>query len=303
MRSFWAHAGRAIRILVIMLLLLGIGFLSLGLVSDQLGWWTNRPFLTNLVSGMTSACFGVPFALLILSSITARETSAVQRRNARNLLSSALDWLEEWVDRVSSGPSHDRVDAGLDPLTVSAVVTAGRLRSLISADSGEHPASAVRAGALACRDALVELRDYLGENFSYRVDMEEHWANTCAQWRFLDDHVKSRIYEQRLDWLRSDAAARFNTLLRDSGHPLLGVIPLRERTLPEVIDRLTAVSESADRRPGEATDLPGRLSALVVELETLRAQLPRMMRLREAMAIARGRPFQIDLTPGHGLQL
>ncbi|GAB3908570.1 hypothetical protein GCM10029964_108550 [Kibdelosporangium lantanae] len=156
--------------------------------------------MTNLVSGVTSACFGVPFALLILASLTA------------------------------------------------------------------HQAESVAA-----------LRKFLTDNFSFEVDMAEHWASTCAQWRFLDDYVKPRMYEQGLSWIRADAAARLNTILRDSTNPFLPFFQLRE----------------------DMSD-PGVLNERLIEL---RGQLPKAMRLREALAIARDEPFTIGLTPGWGLEI
>jgi hypothetical protein len=258
--------------------LVGGCLLALGLAADQFGWWTTRPFLTNLVSGVTSACFGVPFALLILASFTAHQAEQIQRTNAENLFDGALDTLANWARRVTSSQSHDRLDVALDSLT-------SRVLDHI------EPVTDPREGVPGLADAVSDLQKFLTTNFSFVVDMTEHWASTCAQWRFMDDYVKPRMVEQRLDWIRADAAARLDTILRSETNPFLSVIPMREDLLPPLIEDM-AGNISAERLD--------RLRSAIVEL---RGELPRAMRLREALAIAQGQPFEIGLVSGRGLQL
>jgi len=240
-----------------MLPVVGGCLLALGLAADRFGWWTTRPFLTNLVSGVTSACFGVPFALLILASLTAHQAEQLQQANAKSLFDGALDSLAGWVRRVTASESYDRLDVELDLLT-SRVLDA----------SGPELAESVSA-----------LQKFLKDNFSFDVDMAEHWASTCAQWRFLDDYVKPRVYEQGLEWIRADAAARFDTILRDGTNPYSSVVRLREDlSLKDIRELRDALIE-------------------------LRSQLPKAMRLREALAIARNEPFEIGLVPGKGIKI
>lgn len=271
---------------MIALPLVGVGFLALGLVADGSGWWATRPFLTNLVSGATSACFGIPFALLVLASFTEYQAQQVQRRNAENLFDGALGSLTSWVLRVTSSASHNRLDVALDASTrrILHLIVNGR--------------SSTNGAELA--DALSALEDLLTGGFSFLVDMEEHWASTRAQWRFLNDHVKASMYEQQLGWIRSDAAARFDTVL-SGPNPFLSVIRLREQLLPRLIKRLSGRTDgpTGSLRPLVRDQLRELRDALV----ELRGELPRAMRLREALAIAHGQQFDITLVPGWGLRL
>jgi hypothetical protein len=189
------------RTLVVVAPLAGLVLLTLGLLADQLGWWSTRPFLTNLVSGLTAACFGVPFALLVLSSLTTRQTQELQRRGAETLFAGALSSFETLSERITAGPGHDRLDVALDELTRTAL---RHLDAVAQADAD-------RAELLDLNDALSALRTFLTENLSYPLDMREHWTALCAQWRFLDDHVKPTLLAQELDWLRPDIAARLAT--------------------------------------------------------------------------------------------
>jgi hypothetical protein len=177
-RNSWKQATRPLKVLVVTLPLIGGCLLALGLAADQFDWWTTRQFLTNLLSGMTSACFGIPFALLILASFAAHQAAQVQRANARSLFDGAIDALAGWARRVTSYQSHDRLDIALDSLTSQVL---NRLEQLTDAHKGASPDIPERT------DILSALQKFLTHNFSYAVDMEERWASTCAQWRFLDD--------------------------------------------------------------------------------------------------------------------
>jgi hypothetical protein len=230
--------------------------------------------------------------LLILASFAAHQAEQLQRANAMNLFDGAINALAGWARRVTSGQSHDRLDIALDSLTSQVL---NHLEQVTNA----HKVASSEISELAT--TVSALQNFLTHNFSYAVDMEEHWASTCAQWRFLDDYVKPRMYEQGLDWIRADAAARIDTILRRQANPFLQVIPLREHLLPPLIETLTdLVQNDVDNVPPMVERQLRQLRGAIFEV---RGQLPRAMRLREALAIARGQPFEIGLVPGHGLQL
>ncbi|MEV6443035.1 hypothetical protein [Amycolatopsis sp. NPDC051716] len=272
--------------------LVGVCLLTLGFAADQFGWWTTRPFLTNLVSGVTSACFGIPFALLFLASFTAHQAEQLERSNAQSLFDGALAAFAGWVRRVTSSRSHDRLDIALDSLTTQVL---DRLEQVTDVREGASP------DIPALVDALSTMHEFLTHNFSFLVDMEEHWASTCAQWRFLDDYVKPRMYEQQLSWIRADAAARLDTILRGEANPFLPVIPMREHLLPLAIEATARLVENDVEDLSPAVEQ--QLHQLRDAIFSLRGNLPRSMRLREALAIACGQQFEIGLAPGRGLRL
>jgi hypothetical protein len=67
--------------------------MTIGFIADTNRWWADRPFLTNILSSVTTACFGVPFALLILATLTAQQSDRIQIRNALALRANALNAL------------------------------------------------------------------------------------------------------------------------------------------------------------------------------------------------------------------
>jgi hypothetical protein len=68
-KKAWDSTPPSVRVLSAVMWLLGAGLVVLGWIGDSRGWWKDRPFLTNLVSSLTAALFGIPFALVILERI------------------------------------------------------------------------------------------------------------------------------------------------------------------------------------------------------------------------------------------
>jgi hypothetical protein len=73
-----------------------------------------------------------------------------------------------------------------------------------------------------------------------------------------------------------------------------------------VLNQLRQLAESTDEELTAATSAPGsgvEREQLRYELVVVRRRLPDAMRLRECLAVIRGLPFTIDLTPGDGLEI
>jgi hypothetical protein len=66
---------------------------GLGIYGDQHAWWSERPYLTNLVSSVTGAAFGLPIALLILGELAARQRAYSDRYDLAMRLSAGVDEL------------------------------------------------------------------------------------------------------------------------------------------------------------------------------------------------------------------
>jgi hypothetical protein len=82
LRVVWQDTGASLKKVWIALWGTGIIFLGLGWLGDSVSFWVNKPFLTNVLSALTGAAFGIPLALVFLQRITARETDAAQKRAA-----------------------------------------------------------------------------------------------------------------------------------------------------------------------------------------------------------------------------
>src|SRR3712207_5152553 len=72
-------------------LLVGLAFAGVcgfivGLIGDLNGWWAGLAFTSNVLAGTTGACFGIPFAVLVLQRILLQDRAGV----GRSLLSAKI---------------------------------------------------------------------------------------------------------------------------------------------------------------------------------------------------------------------
>ncbi len=76
------RAQRLIALVSIALVAIGIVLVGVGILGDAWGWWQSRPFLTNILSTMVGACFGLPLAIVVLRRvIELRDQEAGQQRD------------------------------------------------------------------------------------------------------------------------------------------------------------------------------------------------------------------------------
>jgi hypothetical protein len=75
-----SHTVRYIAAICVTLLVAGVGFVILGLLGDERGWWSDRPFLTNLLTAIAGACFGIPLAIAVLQSLSRLQGHLYERR-------------------------------------------------------------------------------------------------------------------------------------------------------------------------------------------------------------------------------
>lgn len=82
-RRWWTSTPRLIRRSSLVLLLLGSALVCAGLWLDHIDGWDGHDFLINLVSSLTSLCFGVPAAILIFSHLGNAQDEARQTTRSR----------------------------------------------------------------------------------------------------------------------------------------------------------------------------------------------------------------------------
>jgi hypothetical protein len=71
----------------------GCCLLAVGTLGDARGWWGDAPFLTNVLSSMAGAMFGIPIALLVLPLLADDLTQHAERRAVINLTTAIVESL------------------------------------------------------------------------------------------------------------------------------------------------------------------------------------------------------------------
>lgn len=85
------------------LLLTGVCGFSIGLVGDLGGWWVGLGFTSNVLAGATGACFGIPFAVIVIQTVVreneGRKLSERIKRTANETISALNDVFPEEIFR------------------------------------------------------------------------------------------------------------------------------------------------------------------------------------------------------------
>lgn len=82
----------------------GALLVGVGIFGDYYQWWSSKPFLTNLVSALTGAFFGIPFVLLVLQRITDHQAEQLEKKHVQRLAERASRQFMSSVKRIT-GPT------------------------------------------------------------------------------------------------------------------------------------------------------------------------------------------------------
>jgi hypothetical protein len=187
----WGETGSTLKKVWIALWASAVILLALGVLGDNTGFWTDKPYLTNTFSALTSAAFGVPVALVVLQRVAASEADAAEVRSSRRMAG--------------------RVSADL-ALAVRALVR-----------DGIPAMRAVQAGLRDQRDSLVPNGDYWRSATAPRLhyqpyidaiesamrtveklfisDTKQHLAEVSTQWSILTTESRFRLLGTGSQWL------------------------------------------------------------------------------------------------------
>jgi hypothetical protein len=207
----WSETGSTLKRVWIVLWTSAVILLALGVWGDNTGFWTDKPYLTNTFSALTSAAFGVPVALIVLQRVSASEADAAEARSARRMAG--------------------RVSADL-ALTVSALVR-----------DGIPAMTAAQASLRDQRDSLVPNGDYWRSSTAPRLhyrpyidaiesairvverlfisNTKQHLAEVSAQWSILTTESRFRLLSTSNQWLPGQQVEEIGALIFTVTGPIL----------------------------------------------------------------------------------
>jgi hypothetical protein len=205
LRRFWHSFSWPLRQAALLLWTLGCSLLMLGWQGDRAGWWATRPFATNLVSSLASACFGIPVALLVLQRLSATQADVIERHAAGRLAVRAAVELSQAARDLF--PYVTQMDDELQ--TQSRLGQAFTGLQAVSANLGRLAApDKYVLSRLALTEELhvfvvkaQETSSLCKEDLRRKTELTAATYTFCAQWSFLKSHVRSRLAEVDIPWL------------------------------------------------------------------------------------------------------
>lgn len=84
--------------------------LGVGVAGDITQWWEHYPFLTNIVSSLAAACFGVPVALVAIQQVYEYQATVKAERTAARRIHALTSGIQSGVDALVA---HVERDGGL----------------------------------------------------------------------------------------------------------------------------------------------------------------------------------------------
>lgn len=258
-----------VRRMLIASVLFGLGLLVVGSVGDFRGWWASIPYLTNVLTGLTGAMFGVPFAVLFLARVARHQADEAERRGVQRLLSTATAAL---ADGTSGLLKRSASRESLKELLFALENLGGAARLGSAGDGAGHGGEWERRSlpnlterqrfrdeAAKTAAAFGAVRGMLTLNFGSAVEIGRVWAEICGSWKFLSGHVRPRLIEVELQWPADGLVPHLDKMLQPDDPPLLRLLELKEGQIDEYVSLLTRTAESAFQH-----DFPGRHADVLV---------------------------------------
>ncbi|MFF5161571.1 hypothetical protein ACFY3N_36400 [Streptomyces sp. NPDC000348] len=215
-RGWWRSTPPLIRRFSIVLLITGALLAVTGLWLDRTDWWEGHSFFVNLVSSLTSLCFGVPTALLVLSHLGNAQADARRTRRAKDFACAEVEEFHTSLTRIFNVNSV----AALDSEVRRLLHDLHRLRQLRDTD-GSAAAEFLHAfnALLKLGPAPTAYREPTGwtalsaDRWQWRR-MESWHVRVETQWRVLSNEVRPMVVDCGLPWLPRSPAAKAEQAIR-----------------------------------------------------------------------------------------
>jgi hypothetical protein len=211
LRTVWHETGSTLRKAWIVLWAAGVMLLILGVWGDSVGFWTNKPYLTNTFSALTSAAFGVPLALVVLQRVAASEAEVAEARGARRMAERVSADLAATVAAL--------VKDGIPAMQTVKEYLQDQRDSLIPNGDYWRPATAPRLYYQPFIDAIGSAMRRIESLFSPEIG--RHLAEVSTQWSILTTESRSRLLETGSRWLTGLQAEELGALVTTVTGPTL----------------------------------------------------------------------------------
>jgi hypothetical protein len=210
LRMAWQETPGGLRTFCLALWCIGFLLLGLGWWGDASGFWSSKPFLTNVFSSLTAVAFGVPFAVIVLGRVGVAQAEQVEARAAQRLAARVSEDFMSATQHLLRGPRISLREAGTGLMAAEATAQEAirRWESVHDDDSVWDLRELITSGALD--EALEHFRQAVIPGRSAIALV----ADVSIQWSFLNGAVRSRLLESGGSWIAPFEAAQTDEMVR-----------------------------------------------------------------------------------------
>jgi hypothetical protein len=216
----WRSVSPVLRLFAIWSFVVGLVLVALGTVGDIRGWWPHAPFLTNLASSVTGACFGIPVALVVLQRLAAVQSEVNDRNSVRRLLYRFAVRLDDAARRLTPFPLSA---TGMEQLRSELRDAVGEILRHSAQDDGlVRVTAADRPAYVAAVRRLHDLIPALARHWPAFEEHHEAFLEALADFTvaasFLYEEIRPRAMEVDGRWLDPGLARTLVDTYRASLH-------------------------------------------------------------------------------------
>lgn len=202
LRQTWRDTTHAVRVCLIVMWITSGVFLAGGLFGDSQGFWGNKPFATNVLTGLTGALFGIPLALLVFQQISNQQDAQREARAARRLASRVSAELHASVRKLI-----------IEPAVLRAIEMA--ISNLITMDDPSTPGTDI--GWNKIRVALSALDQECNDVVAPAKQYAEAVAEAHMRLTYLNNEIRSQMLETDNKWLDAATSSALSTCITNLG--------------------------------------------------------------------------------------
>lgn len=178
--------------------------LGLGLYGDNKGFWTTRPYATNILTTATGACLGIPLAVGIIQRLTAAQEESSQYRVTARILNDNLQQIETAICGTYNGSLAD-----IEAFSIFLRYCGNRILNLVSTISYPFPPNQPRpTGSNAFIAELERFRSELDELSieADKITIDHDAARALAAmywsaWESLEGYIRPRLHDINGRWI------------------------------------------------------------------------------------------------------
>ncbi|MEO3785059.1 hypothetical protein ABGB12_17140 [Actinocorallia sp. B10E7] len=171
-------------------------------MGDFNGWWEERSFLTNMLSAICGALFGIPVALIFLQQISTQQALLIEKRRTVALARKVINNLKVAVESLSPSGMLIAEEKGVQVRKHSEELERYALDRATDIDMQK-----IRIECQEIVDSWSDLSVMPGNSAAHIInEMQQKWT-------YFNQEIYTRSMESEIDWIPVSLVNKFDKMM------------------------------------------------------------------------------------------